>query len=69
MSIFSYLTKKKKTEGKAFPGGASKTKEGKKYISKNTGKAEVQSRALHPKGTIWWDKTYGKTHNPNGTRK
>ena len=51
-------------------GSASKTKAGKRYIARNSPKAgSVVPRRSDPKGTAHWDRTYGKTHNPDGTKK
>lgn len=51
-------------------GSAAKTKAGKKFIAKNSKKAgSVVPRKSDPKGTTHWDRTYGKTHNPDGTKK
>ena len=51
-------------------GSAAKTKAGKKFIAKNSPKGgRIVPRKSDPRGTKFWDEKYGKTHNPNGTKK
>lgn len=51
-------------------GGHAKTKAGKRYIARNSGKpGSVVPRRSDPRGTKFWDAKYGKTHNPDGTKK
>ena len=51
-------------------GSAAKTKAGKKFIARNSRTAgRVVPRRSDPKGTRFWDAKYGKTHNPDGSKK